>query len=168
MTTAPGKRCGLHAGAAVWLGLLAALGAAPVGAAGCAPGTVDLRGPWGQARFSVEIADTPAERAQGLMRRDSLPASSGMLFIYESARNASFWMKNTLIPLDMVFADPTGLVTRVHSNAIPQDLTSIDGGAGVLMVLEINGGLAKKLGISVGTQLRYPTIDGSVAAWPCN
>ena len=168
MTTATGKRCGLHAGAAVWLGLLAALGAAPVGAAGCAPGTVDLRGPWGQARFSVEIADTPAERAQGLMRRDSLPASSGMLFIYESARNASFWMKNTLIPLDMVFADPTGLVTRVHSNAIPQDLTSIDGGAGVLMVLEINGGLAEKLGISEGTQLRYPTIDGSVAAWPCN
>lgn len=136
--------------------------------AACAPGVVDIRGDFGQARFTVELADTGPERALGLMFRESLPKSAGMLFVYETPQRASFWMKNTLIPLDMIFADASGRVTRVHSNARPQDLTPIDGGDGVAAVLEINGGLAEQLGIGPGAELRHPALDARVAAWPCD
>ncbi len=133
----------------------------------CASDRVDLRGDWGQARFTVELADEPAERSQGLMNRPSMPSGSGMLFIYERPQRAVFWMKNTLIPLDMIFMDATGTVTRIHENAIPLDETGIDGGGAVLAVLEINGGLAGRLGISEGTLLRHPALDQGTAAWPC-
>jgi uncharacterized membrane protein (UPF0127 family) len=148
------------------LGLL--LAPAPVLAeAACATGRVDLRWPDGRESFAVEVADDGAERAQGLMFRESLDPAAGMLFVYETPRRAQFWMKNTLIPLDMIFADATGRVTRVHSRAIPGDLTPIDGGDGVAFVLEINGGLAEKLGITPGAELRHPAV-GPAAAWPCD
>ncbi|MEO5613875.1 MAG: DUF192 domain-containing protein [Cypionkella sp.] len=136
--------------------------------AGCAPDTVELRGPAGVQRFSVEIADSEAERSKGLMFREHMPASAGMLFIYDQPKHAYFWMKNTLLPLDMVFADATGLVTAVHSNAVPQDETPIDGGAGVAVVLEINGGLAARMGIAPGSVLRSVALNQSVAAWACS
>jgi uncharacterized membrane protein (UPF0127 family) len=75
-------------------------------------------------------------------------------------------MKNTLIPLDMIFADERGVVTSVHANAVPHDLTTIDGGEGVRFVLEINGGLAKRLGIVPGSEMRHPAID--VPVWACD
>ncbi|MDO8983812.1 DUF192 domain-containing protein [Cypionkella sp.] len=136
--------------------------------AACAPDTVELRGPSGVQRFSVEIADSEAERSKGLMFRDHMPASAGMLFIYDQPKHAYFWMKDTLLPLDMVFADATGLVTSVHSNAVPQDETPIDGGAGVAVVLEINAGLAKRMGIAPGVVMRSAALDQSVAAWRCS
>jgi hypothetical protein len=77
-------------------------------------------------------------------------------------------MRNTLIPLDMIFADATGLVTRVHSNAVPLDETSIDGGEGVALVLEINGGLAKRLGLGPGAVLRSEAVDQGQALWRCD
>ena len=120
------------------------------------------------ARFNVEIADTDAERALGLMNREKLVASAGMLFVYDTPRRASFWMKDTLIPLDMIFADSAGRVTRVHSGAKPLDKTAINGGKDVRFVLEINGGLAKRLGIKAGSVLRNPVIDQAIAVWPCN
>ena len=140
---------------------------AGVGLAACSDGQVELRGDWGQARFSVELADDTDERARGLMHRETLPASAGMMFIYETPREATFWMKNTLIPLDMIFIGPTGVVTAIHENAIPLDLTGIDGGDGVLAVLEINGGLAHALGITVGSQVRHPGFQPESAVWPC-
>jgi uncharacterized protein len=133
----------------------------------CAAGRVDLRWADGRESFAVELADDPAERAQGLMFRETMDLGAGMLFVYESPRQAQFWMKNTLIPLDMIFADASGVVTRVHSNAIPGDLTPIDGGDGVVYVLEINGGLAAKLGIGPGAELRHPTVPADRAVWPC-
>jgi uncharacterized membrane protein (UPF0127 family) len=145
------------------LGLLAASAAS----AACTDTAVDLRGDFGSARFNVEVADDPAERAQGLMNRPSMPASAGMLFLYDAPQRATFWMKNTLIPLDMIFLDQTGTVTRVHENAVPLDETTIDGGPGVVAVLEVNGGLASAIGISEGSQLRHPGLDQSLAAWPC-
>ena len=135
--------------------------------ADCADDRVDLRGDWGTARFSVDVADEPQERSLGLMNRESLPRSAGMLFVYERPQRAVFWMKNTLIPLDMIFMDETGTVTRVHENAIPHDETGIDGGQGVQYVLEINAGLAGRLGIAPGTELRHPAI-GDVAVWSCS
>lgn len=151
----------------IWLAFLIAVGAAsPALSEECRTGRLDLRGDWGTARFSVEIADTNATRAQGLMFRETLPRSSGMLFVYPRPQVAQFWMKNTLIPLDMIFAGADGVVRHVHSNAVPGDLTPIDGGSGVLAVLEINGGLAAALGISPGSQMRHPAF-GETAAWPC-
>ena len=76
------------------------------------------------------------------------------------------WMKNTLIPLDMIFADPSGSITHIHENAIPNDLTTIDGGANVQFVLEINGGLARRMGIGLGDQLAHPSIAGSACGAP--
>jgi uncharacterized membrane protein (UPF0127 family) len=135
--------------------------------AACSPDVAQLRGPFGQARFTVELADSPEEQAQGLMYRESMPSAAGMLFVFPQPKQATFWMKNTLIPLDMIFADASGRVTRVHSNAIPQDETPIDGGPGVAAVLEINGGLAARMGIAPGAELRHPALDQAQAAWPC-
>ena len=147
------------------LGVMLAAGPA---LADCAPGTVELRSGTGSVmRFSVEIADTAAERAQGLMNRPAIATAAGMLFVYDAPHKAQFWMRNTLIPLDLIFADATGLVTRVHSNAVPLDATSIDGGEGVSLVLEINGGLAKRLGVAEGAVLRSDLIDPALAIWPC-
>ncbi len=133
----------------------------------CRDNVVDLRGDWGQVRFNIEIADDIEERAEGLMNRPSMPRLSGMLFIYETPGQLTFWMRNTLIPLDMLFVDPDGIVRHIHSNAIPLDETTISGGDGRLAVLEINGGMAKKLGISVGSELRHPSMPQNLAAWPC-
>ena len=136
-------------------------------AAECRDDRLDLRGAWGQAAFAVEVADEPRERSLGLMNRPSMPRGAGMLFVYDQPQRATFWMRNTLIPLDMIFADETGTVTRIHENAIPLDETTIDGGEGVLFVLEINGGLASRLGLGEGTEFRHPAI-GNTAAWPCD
>ena len=135
-------------------------------ASACREDVVDLRGDWGRARFRVEVADSPEEQARGLMFVEAMPRGEGMLFAYESARAVSFWMLNTLIPLDMLFISPQGVVTRVHENAVPGDETPIPGGDGVQFVLEINGGLADALGIESGDEARHPLI-GEDAAWPC-
>ena len=133
----------------------------------CSPDRVELRGEWGTARFTVEVADDPDERALGLMHRESMPSSAGMIFIYEAPQRVHFWMENTLIPLDMIFMDETGTVQRVHENAIPLDRTPIPGGDDILAVLEINGGLASQIGISEGSELRHPGLPQEVAAWSC-
>jgi len=133
----------------------------------CRVDQVKLRGDWGQARFTVEIADDQAERAQGLMHRESMPQSSGMLFIYERPQLLSFWMRNTLIELDMLFIDPDGVVRHIHNRAQPLDETPISGGRGLISVLEINGGLAQRMGISVGAEVQHPAF-GDAAAWPCS
>lgn len=136
--------------------------------AACRDDIADLRGPWGQARFTVELADTPATRSQGLMFRESMARDAGMLFIYDAPQQAVFWMRNTLIPLDMIFVDPTGTVRHVHHEAVPHDETPIVGGDGILMVLEINGGLAARFGIAAGSQLRHPRLAQAGAVWPCD
>nr|MCU0912617.1 DUF192 domain-containing protein [Paracoccaceae bacterium] len=89
-------------------------------------------------------------------------------FVYERPQPVAFWMKNTLIPLDMVFTDAAGVVTKVHENAVPHDLTAIPGGGDVLTVLEINGGLARAIGIAPGAELRHPALPQDAAAWPCD
>jgi uncharacterized membrane protein (UPF0127 family) len=101
------------------------------------------------------------------MFRESMASSAGMIFFYETPQHAVFWMKNTLIPLDMIFADSTGLVKHVHANAIPHDETGIDGGTDILSILEINGGMAKKLGITAGAMMRHPDFKQKSASWAC-
>ncbi|SFM24872.1 DUF192 domain-containing protein [Shimia aestuarii] len=133
----------------------------------CTPTSLEIRGDWGQARFNVEVADTERARAIGLMYRERLPRSAGMLFVYEETGPVSFWMRNTLIPLDMLFVDQFGVISHIHHDAVPLDETPIPGGRAVRYVLEINGGLAKALGISVGSEMRHPAMIQSIAKWPC-
>ncbi len=146
--------------------LVCALLGADMAAAACSDQAVSIRGDFGQARFRVAVADDPAERAQGLMNVESMPVMEGMFFIYERPQSPQFWMRNTLIPLDMLFAAPDGTITRIHREAIPLDETPIPGGEGVQMVLEVNGGMAERLGISVGDQMQHPSF-GIDAVWPC-
>ncbi|WP_397542182.1 DUF192 domain-containing protein [Roseovarius salis] len=150
--------------AACVLSVLPSLAAAE---AACRADTVHLRGAWGEARFTVEVADEPAERAQGLMHVQSMPRSAGMLFVYDAPRTARFWMKDTLIPLDILFADATGTVRRIKHMAEPLSERLIPGGDGIQYVLEINGGMARALGIAAGAELRHPAIDAERAAWGC-
>ena len=89
--------------------------------------------------ITVEIADTYAERKKGLMFRDNLKKDSGMLFVYDKPGEVGFWMKNTLIPLDLAFADAKGKVVSIASNTEPLSLDLIYGGKGIQYVLEING-----------------------------
>ncbi|MFT4148960.1 MAG: DUF192 domain-containing protein [Paracoccaceae bacterium] len=137
-------------------------------AAQCRPDVVDIRWPGGKARFQVELAETPEAQQRGLMFRAELAPSAGMLFVFPEAKHASFWMKDTLIPLDMLFADASGRITRIHPDAIPHDETPIDGGGGVKFVLEINGGLAARLHMPEGAEMRSPVIEPRTAAWACD
>lgn len=101
--------------------------------------------------FTVEIANTAVTRRDGLMGRTSLAPDSGMLFVFEEAAEQGFWMKNTLIPLDMVFIRADGVVANVHANAKPQDLSIISSAGPVLAVVELAGGRTKELGITPGS-----------------
>lgn len=117
--------------------------------------------------FFVEVARTPDERAVGLMDRLNLEQDHGMLFVYPAESSISFWMKNTLIPLDMLFADSNGIIHKVHKNAIPMDETTIFGGTNVQYVLEINGGMADELNITPGMSLIHSAIPASLKEWNC-
>lgn len=132
----------------------------------CAPDKLTVSGEFGQATFSIDVMDDVQERAQGLMFVEEMPMLTGMLFVYERPQFVSFWMKNTLIPLDMLFVSPEGEILRIHENAVPGDLTPIPGGEGVQMVLEINGGLSSRLGIVAGDVMQHPSF-GAEAILPC-
>lgn len=148
------------------LGVAAFCGYATGIHASCADNFATVRGDFGEVRFTVEIADDPQERAQGLMFVEEMPRFSGMLFVYERPQFASFWMRNTLIPLDMLFMDERGRIVTLHENAVPLDETPIFGGENITHVLEINGGLSAMLGIEEGDTLQHPSF-GEKAADPC-
>ena len=97
--------------------------------------------------FTVEVARTDEEQAKGLMFRTSLPENSGMLFPFAKPKYASFWMKNTLIPLDMFFIRADGSIDRIAENTIPENLEPVVSGGEVSAVLELAGGTAARLGI---------------------
>ena len=134
----------------------------------CAPDSLELRNTEGTIhRFSVELADDPDERARGLMFREMMPMASGMLFVFPEPKHATFWMKDTPLALDIIFADQAGQVTRVHENAVPLSEALIDGGPDVAFAFEINAGLAGRMGIGPGAVLRHSAIDADRAVWPC-
>ena len=109
--------------------------------------------------FHVEEARTPEEQAKGLMFRTHLDSDSGMLFFFEKSEQYSFWMRNTLIPLDMIFIREDGIIEHIHDNAIPHDETPIRAPNPVRAVLEINGGLSEKLGLNAGDRIEYPLFN---------
>lgn len=110
----------------------------------------------GPHKFAVELAATPAQMEQGLMFRRSLPPDSGMLFDFKAPSMASMWMKNTLIPLDMLFVDERGRIVNIHERAVPGSLDTISAAAPVRAVIELNGGTASRLGIRPGDRVIFP------------
>jgi uncharacterized membrane protein (UPF0127 family) len=109
-----------------------------------------------QLIFDVEIADDEIERAAGLMYRQSLADHQGMLFVYPSPRPVSFWMKNTVLSLDMLFIAQDGTVVSIAKNAVPLSEAPIPSEAAVTAVLEINGGLSDKYQIAPGAKVSLP------------
>jgi hypothetical protein len=110
----------------------------------------------GPHRFTVEVAETPEQMEQGLMFRRTMPPDAGMLFDYKTPTAATMWMRNTLIPLDMLFVDAQGRIVNIHERAVPQSLDVIAPGAPVRAVIELNGGTAARLGIAPGDRVQYP------------
>ena len=106
--------------------------------------------------FKGEVARTESEQARGLMFRDKLAPNGGMIFPMNPPRPTSFWMKNTVISLDLIFIRPDGTIARIAADAIPYSLEPIDSGEPVSAVLEIAGGRAAELGISEGDKVRWP------------
>jgi uncharacterized protein len=111
--------------------------------------------------FSVELAATDEERERGLMFRKELPAGHGMLFDFETDRNVAMWMKNTLIPLDMIFIQSDGRISNIAENTEPMSTRIIPSRGAVRAVLEVAGGTAKRLGIVVGDRVAHPMFGGS-------
>ena len=109
-----------------------------------------------EIKFDVELATNDAERARGLMFRKQLGPHEGMLFDFFKEMPVSFWMKNTLIPLDMVFIAGDGTIKHVHANAVPMSTDAIPSEYPVRAVLEINGGSAALLGIKPGDKVKHP------------
>ena len=119
------------------------------------PVCLDVRGE-AVHRYDVEVASTPRERARGLMFRRELAPRAGMLFDFGRDEIARMWMKNTFIPLDMVFADRRGVVRRIARNARPRSLDTISSRVPVRAVLEINGGETERIDLSPGDRIRHP------------
>lgn len=108
--------------------------------------------------FVAELALDDAQRAQGLMFRKSMPSENGMLFDFGEARAVAMWMRNTLIPLDMLFIGSDGRITHIHENAVPHSEAIISSRGPVKFVLELNGGTAKRSGIKPGDMVRSAQI----------
>lgn len=115
----------------------------------------------GSRVFTVELALTDSERSVGLMNREQMDAGAGMLFRFDREQRAMMWMKNTLIPLDMLFIRADGVVADIHHDAVPHSEDIIRAKQPVLYVLELNGGMAKKIGAKIGDRVFHPIIGAN-------
>jgi uncharacterized protein len=113
-------------------------------------------GAHGRHRFTVELAQTPEQLEQGLMFRPSLAPDAGMLFDFKMPTVATMWMRNTLIPLDMLFVDANGTIVAIRARAVPGSDAIISAGVPVRAVIELNGGTAERLGITPGDRVLHP------------
>jgi uncharacterized membrane protein (UPF0127 family) len=105
--------------------------------------------------FTVELAQTSMQQAKGLMFRTALADNAGMVFPFPEPRMASFWMKNTVIPLDIIFVRTNGTIESIAENTIPYSTTPVASGEPVGAVLELRGGLSAELGISAGDKVKW-------------
>ena len=106
--------------------------------------------------FDVEMATTPQEQETGLMFRKSVPSNGGMLFVWDVPQISHMWMKNTLVPLDMVFIRPDGVIDSIAENTVPHSLRDISSHGDVMATLELAGGTTARLGITVGDKVLAP------------
>lgn len=112
----------------------------------------------GNRSFSIEIADDPLERQRGLMFREKMDDARGMLFVFEETSDVGFWMKNTPLPLDLVFIGEDGRVRAVLPGE-PFSEAVISPGVPVRFVLEVKAGIAEKAGVGEGDRIRHPAVD---------
>jgi len=136
--------------------LFAALPAWALESFGVSELTIQTAG--GPQKFAIELALSDAQMEQGLMFRRSLAPNAGMLFDFKSPTNVSMWMKNTVIPLDMLFLDGHGRIIDIHERAVPYSTDIIAAKAPARYVIELNGGTAARLGIKPGDQVTSPAI----------
>ena len=141
--------------------LLALLLLMPLGPALAADPREELTIVTGHGRnvFRVEIADDPGERTQGLMFRKSLAPDAGMLFLSGRTETQSFWMKNTEIPLDLLFIAKDGRIADMHERAVPFSLQPMTSAVPVWAVLEVAGGTAAKLGVKIGDRVEHRAFE---------
>jgi uncharacterized membrane protein (UPF0127 family) len=116
-----------------------------------------IRSATGAHKFTVQVAATQDQQEKGLMFRRDMPANEGMIFPYSPAQDVAFWMKNTLIPLDIIYIRENGTIARIVT-AQPLDLTPIPSGEPITNVLELNGGRAAALGIKEGDHVTWPPL----------
>ncbi len=114
-----------------------------------------IQGTGGAVEVALEVAATPAQQERGLMYRSSLAEGRGMLFVFDADGNQSFWMKNTLIPLDLLFIARDGTVVGIHANATPLSTANIAVGKPSRYVLEVPGGWAARHGVAAGAQVEF-------------
>ncbi|MEO7786989.1 MAG: DUF192 domain-containing protein [Sphingomicrobium sp.] len=133
----------------------ASIAASPVAESGLAQRSLTVTGPYGKHRFIVEVAATPAEQQRGLMFRRSLGPDRGMIFPFAAPEQATFWMKDTLIPLDLIFIRADGSIANIAANARPMDETLLPSEGMVDAVLELAGGRAAELGIRPGDRVEW-------------
>jgi uncharacterized protein len=152
------RRCLLVLLSALCISLSVAGAAGRLAAAELQP--LEIAGKSGVHVFAVELASTPQEQATGLMFRRELPEGRGMLFDFHRDQPTSFWMKNTYIPLDMIFIRGDGRILRIAENTVPLSETLIPSGGPVRAVLEVIAGTAKRLGIAPGDRVGHPIFDG--------
>lgn len=134
--------------------LLAALPAWALENFGASELTIQTAG--GPQKFSIELALSDAQMEQGLMFRRGMPADAGMLFDFKTPTNVTMWMKNTVIPLDMLFLDPRGRVIDIHERAVPYSTDVIASKLPARYVVELNGGTVARLGIKTGDRVTSP------------
>ena len=131
-------------------------------ASGCINGDVgeETRVCFGERCFAVEVADEPRERSEGLMFRESLDEDRGMLFVFGEEGEYGFWMKNTLIPLDIIWIDSEGEVVFISKDAQPcnAQCPTIEPGKKALYVLELNGGVSGEIGLGIGDKIRIENL----------
>ena len=127
-----------------------------VAAQGAEPDSLEIATSTGRHSFQIEIANNDATREHGLMDRRYMAADHGMLFEFDREAPVAFWMKNTYIPLDMIFIAPSGVVTRIVANAEPLSERVIPSGGPCIAVLELNGGTAASIGLKVGDKVHHP------------
>ena len=128
----------------------------PIGAQADARVNLTVEGTNGPHTFQIEVMQSAEDRARGLMFRRALDADAGMLFDFRTDGIARMWMKNTYIPLDMLFIRSDGIITNVAHDTVPHSTAVIASDGPVRYVLEINAGLAKKLGIKKGNRVSLP------------
>ena len=131
---------------------------APAGAFAADSGLAVVTADGARHAFTVEIADDPIERAQGLMFRETMADDHGMLFDFAREQPVSFWMKNTPLSLDMIFARADGTIVAIAENTTPQSTEAVPSGAPVRFVLEVVGGTSDRLGIAPGDRIEHARV----------
>lgn len=109
--------------------------------------------------FRVEVADSEKERRIGMMFRRDVPEGTGMLFLFEDNVERRFWMKNTFVPLDIIFIRDDGVIVNITHNATPHSLKLLESGAKAKAALEIAGGEARRKNINIGDRIIYESLD---------